>query len=359
MKRILATAAALLLILACTACGEKPTDAPPQRPEIVPLLSPEQQIAQMAHQLPDLLAEQTAQPSNVFVTDLDENGKLELILSDPGFAMYEFSAEDAPLAPVAEYTAEDAFCPELYTNGSYSGIEAADGTRGIVWMNYAYSENTVEKRENIYTLADGQLTCETVRSSVYDYVGNEMTACSAAGEECDYSTFAAAMAERADGKALFNLNLGGVYADDIAGASEEAVAERLGAAWADYGTVDTSACPSYTELQGSWKLTSGEVDGGEFEVEEGDGARLTFHDGLVDLEDYRADGVTVLSEDLPLSLCVGSTYGNDLWYADLPDTQDLRYITLTLMNDGRLFFSAQIMYSEADYGSIGWYFEKE
>lgn len=373
MKRNFAVMSLLLAGCILSGCGgEKtpepaPTPAPPVTAPETPAVSapetPGETVKELtAEEQAAVIAEQYARLSDgkemIFLTDLDGNGRMELILQDPDFAVYEISPAGT-LELAGSYTAEEGV-PMLLTNQPYLVLRDLQGINHYLISGYSSTDHSYREDVSDYMLDNGDLLRQYVCSSEYDYSTESESGYTAAGVETDRDAFYLSTWEYTEAvkEETWVMNCCGSFVEDLKDLSGSALQDALTQMWEKFSLEPVELPYWYDDLEGQWRLVAGEVEGCEFEVEGEGETYLTFYGGYVDYEDYVPGLGNQIRENLPVSLCLGASYGNDLWYVDICDTDLLRYTTANINDDGRLCMMAQNIYSESDYASVVWYFEK-
>lgn len=315
----------------------------------------QKQISLIADKLPELSGEH----QYIYITDLDSNGRPELILCEPDFIMYEVSENNDALIKTAALA--DDF-PLLYPVTDRLMYIDFNGTKHYIWRSVRdESETSVRESDKDYVYENGQLSVRNLRSRVYErYEGVYKSYHNAEGEP-DIPGYSKAIAELCfySGYTLMQNSMGVLTHDDISSADSETMKQLLAELRGYFAVTAPTEKFQYTDLSGTWIRKGGFSSGSNyFHQTEGSTVKLTFHDDV-----YEISGTDALigspAPPAPVSFCIGGTISTSLWYASLSDNGTLKNAVVKLNSDGTLLLEGLISGQDGQNINTEWIFHKE
>lgn len=373
-KSFTIAAAALTLALAFTSCGDKPqemktsepkpsvTEAVTPKPTRKPFASVQEdffstldeasknQINIMTAKLPEILGSY----SYIYLTDLDGNGRFELILSDPGFTVYEISEDQKSL--VQTVSKQDDF-PSLYPVTDKLVTEDSEKRKHYIWKSVKdESETSSRENEKEYIYENGQLTEKVIRSRTFDkYQGNFNGYFNAEGAQ-DYPGYARALSDflyRSNNHVL-QCSIGILTAEDVKNADADTLKQLLSELKGFFGFSEPKCRYQYPDLEGTWIRKSGFSAGNDY-FQNSDNTAVNL---IIGPDSYVMNG-SVQTEAAPVSLSLGGHTNTVMWYAELGRNSAINEASVRIENDGTLVLegTAQNLYGQTV--NVEWVFQKE
>lgn len=373
-KTLTIAAAALTLALAFTSCGEKPqeiktsepkpyvTEAATPKPTRKPFTSVQEdfysalddasknQINIMTSKLPEILGSY----SYIYLTDLDGNGRYELILSDPGFTVYEISEDQKNL--VQTVTKQDDF-PSLYPVTDKLILEDADKKKHYIWKSVKDESQTASREnEKEYVYENGHLTERVIRSRTFDkYQGNFNGYFNAEGAQ-DYPGYARALSDflYRSGNHVLQCSIGILTAEDVNNADADTLKQLLSELKGFFGFSEPKCRYQYTDLEGTWVRKSGFSAGNDY-FQNSDNTAVNL---VIGPDSYVMTG-SVQTEAAPVSLSLGGHTNTVMWYADLGKNSVINEASVRIENDGTLILEGTAQNQYGQTVNVEWVFRKE
>ncbi|MDO5150415.1 MAG: hypothetical protein Q4D76_13630 [Oscillospiraceae bacterium] len=314
------------------------------------------QITLISQKLPELIGEH----SFVYLSDLDNNGRTELILSNPDFIIYEVSEDGKSLTQTAAISDD---IPVLYPVTDKLMCTEESGRRHYIWRSLRdESDTVVTESEKEYIYENGQLSVRLLRSRQYNFFTGEYSTHTNSDGIIDYAGYASAVSSLYfnSGLNLQQMSIGVLTADDIKNSDEEMLKQFLAELRGYFSVSAPSGKYQYPDLNGIWNRRGGFSSGSDFFNDSTENSfRLSIHDNVYDLTGYDQATGNIQYENIPVSFCAGNSYDNSLWYAELADNGLIKNAKLHLNNDGVLLFEANISSQNGSDIRIEWTFEKE
>lgn len=337
------------------------SQAPSSTPDDATLPTPEEQIDLIVEKLPELL---TGNPF-LYLTDLDENGRLELILLEQNFSLYEVNESGDNLVHTVFIDGNSDNFPDVYSLVNKYIFTDREGIHHYIWGGSTYiSSDVVRTYDNEYIYINGSMMCENLRSATYDSSNGENTELiySYGMDEMPYEEYANIfkdMYESGD----YIMQVATIdcrqFSNDLL-ENKKTTKHILMDLWNTFQIKDADLPYFYNDLDGSYILTGGSVEGCDFEIDPSEDAKhLIFHDGLIDFVDDGFPENNRYTQDMVGNLCIGSPLEFMPWELYLLENQVFRYGAICINEEGTVYFTAQFMYNDTDYDSVLWYFEKE
>lgn len=314
------------------------------------------QITLISQKLPELIGDH----SFVYLSDLDNNGRTELILSNPDFLIYEVSEDCKSLVQTAAISDD---IPVLYPVTDKLMCTEESGRRHYIWRSLRdESDTVVTESEKEYIYENGQLSVRLLRSRQYNFFTGEYSAHTNSDGVSDYAGYASSVSSLCfnSGLNLQQMSIGVLTADDIKGSDEESLKQFLAELRGYFSVSAPTGKYQYPDLNGVWNRRGGFSSGSDFFNDSVENSfRLSIHDNVYDLTGFDQATGNIQYENIPVSFCSGNSYDNSLWYAELADNGIIKNAKLHLNNDGILLFEANISSQNGSDIRIEWTFEKE
>jgi hypothetical protein len=308
------------------------------------------QVNLITDKLPELLEEH----SYIFLTDLDGNGRSELVLSDPGFVIYEVSEDRKSLVRTASI---DSDCPSLYPVTDKLMCTDESGKRHYVWRSVKEEgQNTIRESEKEYIYENGALSSRTLRSRLYEKYRSVYTDYFNEKNEPGYGGYARAVSGLlfGNGNSLKQCSIGILTAGDIEGTDKETLKQLLSELKGFFRITEPKEQYQFTDLEGKWIRTGGFSAGDDY-FQTGDTGSVSLN---ISSETYQLTG-SVQSDVSPLSFCLGGTTTTLLWYADLGENNVIKNASLSYNSNGTLNLEGTAVNSDGKSVNIEWIFAKE
>lgn len=314
------------------------------------------QITLISQHLPELLNDH----SYIYLSDLDGNGRTELILSNPDFIIYEISEDGKSLVQTVAINDD---IPILYPVTDKLMCADENGTRHYVWRSLRdESGSVVTESEKEYIYENGQLSVRPLRSRQYNFLTGEYSTHTSSEGVPDYAEYASAVSDLFfnSGLHLQQLSMGVLTAEDINHSDENTLIQFLSELRTYFSVTDPLDKFQYSDLDGIWIKKEGFSSGSEYynETSQND-IRLSIHDNEYDLSGFDQITGNIQYENYPLSFSAGNNYNSLLWHAELADTASIKNAVLFLDSDGVLILEASIPVQNGTDIAVEWKFEKE
>lgn len=325
---------------------------PVQKTDYYSLLdeSSKNQINIITQKLPELIGDY----SYIFIADLDGNGRSELILSDPGFVIYEISEDQHSLVQTV-LIQDDA--PSLYPVTDKLICTDGEGKRHYIWKSVK-DESTSEVRESEkeYMYENGTLTSKVLRSKIFDkYTGKYTSYCNPEGA-ADYAGYSGAVSGLLfnQGYRLMQSSIGILTASDINNADAETLKQLLSELKTFFSVTEPKGRYQFKDLEGTWVRNGGFSAGADyFQSSDETSEKLVINGNT-----YQLSG-SLQTEPSRLSFSLGGNINAVLWYAELESNSVIRNASLTVENDGTLRLEGTALNPGGQTMNIEWLFHKE
>lgn len=316
--------------------------------------SSKKQISLIALKLPEL----TGEHQYIYLTDLDGNGRSELILCEPDFVIYEVSENMDSLVQTAVRSSD---IPVLYPVTDRLMFVDEGGKRHYIWRSIAdESDSSVRESEKEYIYENGQLSERMLRSRVYDKYTGSYSSFSNAEGSADIQGYSNALSALCfnSGNRLQQSAMGVLNTEDIKNADSESLKQMLAELKGYFSVREPSGKYQYTDLNGTWIRKGGFSSGSSYFQESGDSTlKIVFHDNMYEISGN--DSLVPPSGASPVSFNLGGNINTSLWYASLTDNGILKNVTVTINSDATLIFEGQITDRNGQTVNAEWTFYKE
>lgn len=308
------------------------------------------QVELIASKIPELKGES----SYIFVSDLDGNGRSELILTDPGFRIYEVSEGRDSLAQTVN---KDSDYPSLYPVTDKLMCTDENGKRHYIWRSVKEEEqNTIRESEKEYIYENGTLTERMLRSRLYEKFSSVYTAYYNSSGESDRAGYARAVSDLMfrNGYKLTQSSIGVLTAGDIVNTDSESLKQLIAELKGFFKVTDPKGKYQYTDLEGKWIRTGGFSAGNNyFQASDNSGLAL-----VISGDSYQLTG-SLQSDTSPLCFCLGGTTTTSMWYASLTENNIVKDASVRLENDGKLILEGTVLNSDGAAVNAEWSFMRE
>ncbi|MBR3536302.1 MAG: hypothetical protein IKN85_10800 [Oscillospiraceae bacterium] len=308
------------------------------------------QVELIASKIPELKGES----SYIFVSDLDGNGRSELILTDPGFRIYEVSEGRDSLAQTVN---KDSDYPSLYPVTDKLMCTDENGKRHYIWRSVKEEEqNTIRESEKEYIYENGTLTERMLRSRLYEKFSSVYTAYYNSSGESDRAGYARAVSDLMfrNGYKLTQSSIGVLTAGDIVNTDSESLKQLIAELKGFFKVTDPKGKYQYTDLEGKWIRTGGFSAGNNyFQASDNSGLAL-----VISSDSYQLTG-SLQSDTSPLCFCLGGTTTTSMWYASLTENNIVKDASVRLENDGKLILEGTVLNSDGAAVNAEWSFMRE
>lgn len=308
------------------------------------------QVELIASKIPELKGES----SYIFVSDLDGNGRSELIMSDPGFRIYEVSEGRDSLAQTVN---KDSDYPSLYPVTDKLMCTDENGKRHYIWRSVKEEEqNTIRESEKEYIYENGTLTERMLRSRLYEKFSSVYTAYYNSSGESDRAGYARAVSDLMfrNGYKLTQSSIGVLTAGDIVNTDSESLKQLIAELKGFFKVTDPKGKYQYTDLEGKWIRTGGFSAGNNyFQASDNSGLAL-----VISGDSYQLTG-SLQSDTSPLCFCLGGTTTTSMWYASLTENNIVKDASVRLENDGKLILEGTVLNSDGAAVNAEWSFMRE
>ena len=206
------------------------------------------QVTLISQKLPELIGEH----SFVYLSDLDNNGRTELILSNPDFIIYEVSEDGKSLVQTAAISDD---IPVLYPVTDKLMCTEESGRRHYIWRSLRdESDTVVTESEKEYIYENGQLSVRLLRSRQYNFFTGEYSTHTNSDGIIDYAGYASAVSSLYfnSGLNLQQMSIGVLTADDIKNSDEEMLKQFLAELRGYFSVSAPSGKYQYPDLNGIW-----------------------------------------------------------------------------------------------------------
>lgn len=304
----------------------------------------------IASKIPELKGES----SYIFISDLDGNGRSEVILSDPGFRIYEVSEDRSSLAQTVN---KESDYPSLYPVTDKLMCTDGNGTRHYIWRSVKEEEqNNIRESEKEYIYENGTLTERMLRSRIYEKFSGVYTAYYNGSGESDRAGYARAISDLMfrNGYKLTQSSIGVLTAGDIENTDGESLKQLVAELKGFFKITDPKEKYQYTDLEGKWIRTGGFSAGNNyFQVSGNSGLAL-----VISGDSYQLTGA-LQSDTSPLCFCLGGTTTTSLWYASLTENNIVKDASVRLESDGKLTLEGIVLNSDGAAVNAEWSFMRE
>ena len=308
------------------------------------------QVELIASKIPELKGES----SYIFVSDLDGNGRSELILTDPGFRIYEVSEGRDSLAQTVN---KDSDYPSRYPVTDKLMCTDENGKRHYIWRSVKEEEqNTIRESEKEYIYENGTLTERMLRSRLYEKFSSVYTAYYNSSGESDRAGYARAVSDLMfrNGYKLTQSSIGVLTAGDIVNTDSESLKQLIAELKGFFKVTDPKGKYQYTDLEGKWIRTGGFSAGNNyFQASDNSGLAL-----VISSDSYQLTG-SLQSDTSPLCFCLGGTTTTSMWYASLTENNIVKDASVRLENDGKLILEGTVLNSDGAAVNAEWSFMRE
>ena len=308
------------------------------------------QVELIASKIPELKGES----SYIFVSDLDGNGRSELILTDPGFRIYEVSEGRDSLAQTVN---KDSDYPSLYPVTDKLMCTDENGKRHYIWRSVKEEEqNTIRESEKEYIYENGTLTERMLRSRLYEKFSSVYTAYYNSSGESDRAGYARAVSDLMfrNGYKLTQSSIGVLTAGDIVNTDSESLKQLIAELKGFFKVTDPKGKYQYTDLEGKWIRTGGFSAGNNY-FQASDNSQLAL---VISGDSYQLTG-SLQSDTSPLCFCLGGTTTTSMWYASLTENNIVKDASVRLENDGKLILEGTVLNSDGAAVNAEWSFMRE
>lgn len=308
------------------------------------------QVELIASKIPELKGES----SYIFVSDLDGNGRSELILTDPGFRIYEVSEGRDSLAQTVN---KDSDYPSLYPVTDKLMCTDENGKRHYIWRSVKEEEqNTIRESEKEYIYENGTLTERMLRSRLYEKFSSVYTAYYNSSGESDRAGYARAVSDLMfrNGYKLTQSSIGVLTAGDILNTDSESLKQLIAELKGFFKVTDPKGKYQYTDLEGKWIRTGGFSAGNNY-FQASDNSQLAL---VISGDSYQLTG-SLQSDTSPLCFCLGGTTTTSMWYASLTENNIVKDASVRLENDGKLILEGTVLNSDGAAVNAEWSFMRE
>ena len=308
------------------------------------------QVELIASKIPELKGES----SYIFVSDLDGNGRSELILTDPGFRIYEVSEGRDSLAQTVN---KDSDYPSLYPVTDKLMCTDENGKRHYIWRSVKEEEqNTIRESEKEYIYENGTLTERMLRSRLYEKFSSVYTAYYNSSGESDRAGYARAVSDLMfrNGYKLTQSSIGVLTAGDIVNTDSESLKQLIAELKGFFKVTDPKGKYQYTDLEGKWIRTGGFSAGNNY-FQASDNSQLAL---VISGDSYQLTG-SLQSDASPLCFCLGGTTTTSMWYASLTENNIVKDASVRLENDGKLILEGTVLNSDGAAVNAEWSFMRE
>ncbi len=304
----------------------------------------------IASKLPELIGE----ASYILVSDLDGNGRCELILSDPGFRIFEVSEGRDSLA---QTVSKQDDCPSLYPVTDKLICTEESGKRHYIWRSVKEEEQgRIRESEKEYTYENGILSERMLRSRVFDKFSSVYTGYYNAEGEPDREGYARAVSGVMfrSGYRLSQCSIGILTASDIKNTDSENLKQLVAELKGFFKIYEPKEKYQYTDLEGKWIRTGG-FSAGDHYFQSGDNGQLAL---TVSGDSYQFTGA-LQSDTSPVSFCLGGTTTTSLWYGDLTENNIVKNASVRIESDGKLILEGIVLNSDGNPVNAEWSFMRE
>ncbi len=308
------------------------------------------QVELIASKIPELKGES----SYIFVSDLDGNGRSELILTDPGFRIYEVSEGRDSLAQTVN---KDSDYPSLYPVTDKLMCTDENGKRHYIWRSVKEEEqNTIRESEKEYIYENGTLTERMLRSRLYEKFSSVYTAYYNSSGESDRAGYARAVSDLMfrNGYKLTQSSIGVLTAGDIVNTDSESLKQLIAELKGFFKVTDPKGKYQYNDLEGKWIRTGGFSAGNNY-FQASDNSQLAL---VISGDSYQLTG-SLQSDTSPLCFCLGGTTTTSMWYASLTENNIVKDASVRLENDGKLILEGTVLNSDGAAVNAEWSFMRE
>lgn len=303
------------------------------------------QINIITSKLPELLGDY----SNIYLTDLDNNGRTELVLSDPGFAVYEISEDRKSLVNTVSKT-EDY--PSMYPVTDKLMCTDSENRRHYIWKSLKdISTSAVCESEKEYIYENGSLTEKTLRSRIFDKYQSVYTSYRNSEGAEDYIGYSQAVSNLMlrSGLTLSQCSIGILTAEDIRDVDAENLKQLLSELKGFFSISAPSSEFMYDDMAGIWVIKSGFSADGDF-FQESNSTPVTI---TITSDSYQLSG-SVETDPSPLTFCLGGTVNTSLWYTELSENSFIKSATLKFKSDGTLQLEGTAVNKNGHTVNIEW-----
>ncbi len=308
------------------------------------------QIILMASKLPELIENKTY----IYITDLDGNGRRELILSDPEFVIYEVSEDGKTLEKTVTLN-EDY--PSVYPVADRLICVDSENRRHYIFRSVAdKSAMEILESEKEYIYENGQLNARILRSRTFDKLSGNFISYNNSEGNNDPSAYSTAVSDILfrSGNRLMQCSVGVLSSEDIRDTDPETLRQLLSELAGFFTVTEPKERYSYTDLEGAWTRTGGFASGsGYFPVTADNPLKLVFRNGM-----YELNGA-VNTAPAYVSFGLGGNRGSSLWYAELGQNSVIKNASVTISRDGVLTLEGTASDSDGRNVSIKWTFSRE
>lgn len=304
----------------------------------------------MTSKLPELIGSY----SHIYISDLDENGRSELVLSDPGFVIYEVSEDRGSLVKTA---VRDDDVPSLYPVTDKLIYKDYDNKNHFIWKSVKeVDEKTVRESDKDYTYENGELKETVLRSRLFDRYQGNFKAFESADGPVDYSAYSNIISGILfrKGYTLRQCSIGILSADDIKETEPETLKQLLSELRIFFSISDPKGKYQYTDLEGTWVKKGGYSTGTDyFQNSSESSMSIVFTPDSYQITGSSSAGPT------PVSLCLGGDISTSLWYADLGENNIIKNAHAEIETDGTLVVEGTALNQSGQSVNISWVFFKE
>ncbi|MBQ5336223.1 MAG: hypothetical protein J6W65_02175, partial [Oscillospiraceae bacterium] len=281
-------------------------------------------------------------------------GRSELILTDPGFRIYEVSEDRNSLAQTVN---KDSDYPSLYPVTDKLMCTDESGKRHYIWRSVKEEEqNTIRESEKEYIYENGTLSERMLRSRLYEKFSSVYTAYYNSSGESDRAGYARAVSDLMfrNGFKLTQSSIGVLTAGDIVNTDSESLKQLIAELKGFFKVTDPKGKYQYTDLEGKWIRTGGFSAGNNY-FQASDNSQLAL---VISGDSYQLTG-SLQSDTSPLCFCLGGTTTTSMWYASLTENNIVKDASVRLENDGKLILEGTVLNSDGAAVNAEWSFMRE
>ena len=292
--------------------------------------------------------------SYIFISDLDGNGRSELIITDPGFRIYEVSEDRSTLT---QTVSKDSDYPSLYPVTDKLMCTDGNGTRHYIWRSVKEEEqNKIRESEKEYIYENGTLSERMLRSRIYEKFSSVYTAYYNGNGESDRAGYARAISDLMfrNGYKLTQSSIGVLTSGDIESIDSESLKQLIAELKGFFRVTDPKEKYQYTDLEGKWIRTGGFSAGNNY-FQTSDNSQLAL---VISGDSYQLTG-SLQSDTSPLCFCLGGTTTTSLWYASLTENNIVKDASVRLENNGTLTLEGTVLNSDGASVNAEWNFMRE